>query len=90
MSSPRFAELFTAALQKAIETKGQMDRNMQTVLGLLNIPSRADVRKLQTKLDALQGSLVNLNLKVDRLMAARAPGRSRPRPKSSPAEDGSS
>jgi hypothetical protein len=62
---------------------------MQTVLGLLNIPSRADVRKLQTKLDALQGSLVNLNLKIDRLIEARA-RRSRPRPKPAPVADGSS
>jgi len=77
------------ALQRAMQTKGQLDRNMQTVLGLLNIPSRADVRKLQTKLDALQGSLVNLNLKIDRLIEARA-RRSRPRPKPAPVEDGSS
>ena len=48
---------------------------MQTLLALLNIPSRADIRKLQSKIESLQGSLVNLNLKVDRLLAERAPRR---------------
>lgn len=61
-----------------------MDRNMQTLLGLLNLPSRGDVNRLLTKLEAIQGSLVNLNLKVDRLMASRAT-RSRPNRKPTPA-----
>jgi hypothetical protein len=70
-----------------MDTKGRDDRNMQTVLGLLNLPSRADYRKLATKIEALQGSLVNLNIKLDRMLAeqekiakasrARAP---KPRP----------
>jgi hypothetical protein len=45
------------------------------VLALLNMPSRADVNRLVTKLEAIQGNLVNLNLKVDRLLATRAPRR---------------
>ena len=75
LSNPRVAEAFSAALRKAFETKGRVDRNMQTVLALLNLPSRRDVHRLVTKLEALQGSLVNLNLKVDRLLAERAPRR---------------
>lgn len=59
-----------SAVQAGLETKGHIDRNMQTVLGLLNLPSRADVNKLATKLELLQGSLTNLNLKVDKLVAA--------------------
>jgi hypothetical protein len=42
---------------------------MQTVLRLLNVPSRADLNRLVTKVEALQGALVNLSLKVDRLIA---------------------
>lgn len=57
-------------MQKGFETKGAIDRNLQTVLGLLNLPSRADFGKLLTKLDVIQGSLANLNIKVDRLLAA--------------------
>ena len=70
LSNPRFAQLISAAMQKALETKGRFDRNVQTLLGLLNLPSHADLRRLQTRLDAVQGSLTNLSLKVDRLVAA--------------------
>jgi hypothetical protein len=55
-----------------MEAKGTVDRNIQTVLGLLNVPSRHDVTKLATKLEAIQGNLLNLNLKVDRLLSERA------------------
>ena len=71
-ASPHVADVFSRALHKAFETKGRMDRNMQMVLALLNVPSRADLTRVMTKLEAIQGSLVNLNLKVDRLLAARA------------------
>ena len=80
LSNPRVAEAFTRALQRAFETKGRVDRNIQTVLGLLNLPSRADLNRLTTKLEGIQGSLVNLNLKVDRLLSERPrrPRRSKP------------
>lgn len=71
MSNPRFAEALGKAVQTALETKGRVDRNMQTVLSLLNLPSKSDYRKLATKIEALQGSLVNLNLKLDRILAAQ-------------------
>jgi hypothetical protein len=58
-----------SAVQAGLETKGQIDRNMQMVLGLFNLPSRADINKLATRIEVLQGSLTNLNLKVDRLLA---------------------
>jgi hypothetical protein len=55
----------------AAETKGRFDRAMQSLLGVLNLPSKADYNRLLSKVEVLQGSLVNLNLKVDRLLAAR-------------------
>ena len=79
LANPRFAQMFMSAVQAGIETKGHSDRNMQTVLGLLNLPSRADINKLATKLEVLQGSLTNLNLKVDKLLADRARARRRAR-----------
>ena len=75
LSNPRVAQMFTSALQAGLETKGRIDRNMQTMLGLLNLPSRADLKRLATKLEVLQGSLTNLNLKVDRLLAEQARAR---------------
>ena len=73
LSNPTFAAAFSSALQSAFETKGRVDKNIQTVLGLLNLPSRSDLHKLVTKLETIQGSLVNLNIKVDRLLAAQPP-----------------
>lgn len=72
LSNPKFAQTFAAAVQKGLETKGRIDKNLQTMLGLLNLPSQADVRRLSTKLDAIQGSLLNLNVKVDRLVDREA------------------
>jgi hypothetical protein len=71
LSNPHVSETLANALRRAARTKGQVDRNMQLVLGALNLPSRGDVSKLMSKIEALQGSLVNLNIKVDRLMAER-------------------
>jgi hypothetical protein len=60
------------AVRGAAETKGRIDRNMQTVLALLNLPSRGDYEKLLRKIETLQGSLLNLNVKLDRVLAALA------------------
>jgi len=87
LSNPRVAEAFASALRKAFETKGRVDRNMQIVLGLLNLPSRADLNRVLTKVEAIQGGLVNLNLKLDQLLATRAPRRRTKRKPSAPADD---
>jgi hypothetical protein len=87
LANPRFAEAFSRALQSALATKGKMDRNMQTLLGLLNLPSRKDVNRLLTKLEAIQGNLVNLNLKVDRLLTGQ-PARRRRSARKPSAESG--
>ena len=79
LANPKMAEAFSSALQSAAKTKGQVDKNMQMVLGLLNLPSKADYNRLLSKIESLQGSLVNLNIKLDRLLADRErPKRRRP------------
>jgi len=80
LANPKMAEAFSGALQRAAKTKGQVDRNMQMLLGLLNMPSKADYNRLLSKIEALQGSLVNVNIKLDRLLAARERPKS-PRPR---------
>ena len=72
LANPKMAEAFSSALQSAAKTKGQVDRNMHWVLGLLNLPSKADYNRLLSKIEALQGSLVNLNIKLDRLISQSA------------------
>ncbi len=84
LKRPVVAQTFASALQKGLQTKGAIDRNVQTVLSLLNLPSRADVSRLLTKLEIIQGNLTNLSLKVDRLEAAQRQAR-KPPPKRRPA-----
>lgn len=74
LSSPQVAEAIGKALSGAARTKGTVDRNMQLVLSTLNVPSKQDLATLTAKVEALQGSLVNLNIKLDRLIAANAAG----------------
>lgn len=69
VANPRIMDALGNAFRKAAKTKGQVDRNMQLLLNLLNVPSKADYELLLGKLDTLQGSLTNLNIKVDRILA---------------------
>ena len=83
LANETLSQAFAMAMKKGLETKGRIDRNLQTMLQMLNLPTRADLARLQTKLEVIQGSLVNLSLKVDRLLAeregnGRRPSRKRP------------
>jgi polyhydroxyalkanoate synthesis regulator phasin len=57
--------------------KHKFDRNVETFLDLVNIPSKRDVRELKSRLDYLNGQVVNLSMKVDRLLAQKAPAPSK-------------
>ena len=50
--------------------KHVFDRNVETVLDFVNIPSKRDVRELKARLDTLSSQLVNLSMKIDRMLAA--------------------
>jgi hypothetical protein len=71
LSSPVFAEEVDCTLRNAAETKGKVDQNIAALLSLLNLPSKADYDRLAAQVEAVQGSLVNLNLKLDRLLAEK-------------------
>lgn len=87
LSNVRVAEAIASAFTRAAQTKGKVDRNIQVLLGALNLPSRQDFNRLASKVEALQGSLVNLNIKLDRLLAGlEARKRSAPPRRASGAE----
>ena len=71
LGNPRVRDALTGAFRRAARTKGQVDRNMEMILAALNVPTRRDFDKLFAKVEALQGSLVNLSIKLDRLAAQR-------------------
>lgn len=67
-----------------LANKQTFDRNVETILDFVNIPSKRDVRELKARLDHLNGQLVNLSMKIDRMLAqpakssgARTPSRGR-------------
>ena len=68
---PGVTDGLTKVVKRAARTKGHLDRNVETVLHLMNLPSRADYQKLLVKIEHLQGSLINLNIKLDRLLATQ-------------------
>jgi hypothetical protein len=71
ISNPAFSDTMDQTLRNAAETKGKVDQNIAALLGLLNLPSKADYDKLLAKVETVQGTLVNVNMKLDRLLAAQ-------------------
>ncbi len=83
LGNPRVTDAFASAFRGALRTKGQVDRNLETLLAGLGLATRSDHERLLAKLEALQGSLVNINIKLDRLLAEREP-RKPPAPRRPP------
>lgn len=70
---------------RGVGSGATVERSMSRLLGVLNLPSKTDYNRLLSKVEVLQGSLMNLNIKVDRLLAMRERPRREP-----PDEQGSS
>ena len=83
LQNPRVTEAVAGAIKRAAETKGQVDKNLERVLAALNVVTRSDHEKLMNKVEALQGSLVNINIKLDRLLAEKD-AKKRPTPRRTP------
>jgi len=52
-----------------LANKSRFDRNVETLLDFVSIPSKRDIRELKARLDHLNGQVVNLSLKLDRMLA---------------------
>jgi polyhydroxyalkanoate synthesis regulator phasin len=55
--------------ERFLANKQNFDRNVESILDFVNIPSKRDVRELKARLDHLNGQLVNLSMKIDRMLA---------------------
>lgn len=71
LSNPVFSDSMDQTLRNAAKTKKKVDQNIAALLSLLNLPSKADYDTLLAQLETVQGSLVNVNMKLDRLLAAQ-------------------
>ncbi len=79
---------FGRAGERLMANKQSFDRNLETMLDFVNIPSKRDIRDLKSRLDTLSSQLVNLSIKVDRMLAGKADigdaASEAPRPKQRP------
>jgi hypothetical protein len=73
MTNHRLRRGVGKAGEKFMNNKASFDRNVETVLDFVNIPSKKDVRDLKTRLDHLSSQLFNLNIKLDRMLAKEKP-----------------
>jgi len=55
--------------ERFLANKKTFDHNVESILDFVNIPSKRDVRELKARLDYLNTQVVNLSMKVDRLLA---------------------
>src|ERR1700730_7999257 len=81
MANQRMRKGLGRAGERLMANKHVFDRNVETVLDFVNIPSKRDVRELKARLDTLSSQLVNLSMKIDRMLAAgetSAPRQARP------------
>src|SRR3984893_319140 len=81
MANERMRKGLGRAGERLLANKHVFDRNVETVLDFVNIPSKRDIRELKSRLDTLSSQLVNLSMKIDRMLAAgemAAPRHTRP------------
>jgi polyhydroxyalkanoate synthesis regulator phasin len=55
--------------ERLLANKHTFDRNIESLLDFVSIPSKRDVRELKTRLDYLNTQIVNLSMKIDRMLA---------------------
>lgn len=70
LSSERFASTLQTVVQRTLNAKGFMDKNLRLVLSAMNLPSTGDVRGLHERLDDLERLLAELDEKVNSLAEA--------------------
>ncbi len=63
--------------ERLTANKHVFDRNVETVLDFVNIPSKRDIRELKSRIDHLNSQFANLSMKVDRSLEHRKPPPSR-------------
>ena len=68
MSNDRMRSNLGKAGERFMANKQSFDRNVEQVLDFVNIPSKRDMRDLKARLDHLSSQLLNLSIKLDRML----------------------
>ncbi len=64
----------------ALEAKGLVERNVQSVLSTMNIPTAGDVQRLQGKIEELERVFEGLSAKIAELQQREPPPGAQPSP----------
>jgi hypothetical protein len=80
MTNDKMRSNLGRAGERFMANKQTFDRNVEQMLDFVNIPSKRDVRDLKTRLDHLSSQILNLSIKLDRLLDSDEP-RERESPK---------
>jgi len=78
LSNERMRSSFGRAGERFMANKQSFDRNVEQVLDFVNIPSKRDVRELKARLDHLSSQLLNLSIKLDRILDHDKPTKATP------------
>src|SRR6202045_1047046 len=78
MSNDRMRSNLGKAGERFMANKQSFDRNVEQVLDFVNIPSKRDVRDLKARLDHLSSQLLNLSIKLDRILDHDEPAKAKP------------
>jgi hypothetical protein len=65
LSNESFVSSLQAAVTRAIEAKGVVDRQVSSALGAMHVPTSNDMQKLNDRLDEIERIFEELARKVD-------------------------
>ncbi|MGH7814590.1 MAG: hypothetical protein ACREQI_11400 [Candidatus Binataceae bacterium] len=71
MANERTRTSLARATERFMANKHAFDRNIEQVLDFVNVPSKRDVRDLKGRLDHLSSQLLNLSIKLDRVLDSK-------------------
>ena len=72
LSNEKVMGTLQKTVSAAIEAKGLVERNVQTALSTMNIPTAGDVRKLEGKIEELEKVFEALSTKITELQKTEA------------------
>ena len=71
MKNPRFVKAMQGAVESAARGRETLDRGVASALKGMNVPTRADVKKMTARIEALEAELAAMRKKAGKKAAGR-------------------
>jgi hypothetical protein len=65
IGAERVGGALSGAMLGVARTKAAVDRNVESLLSLANIPSRTEYQRMMTRVEVLQSRVIDLNRRID-------------------------